>query len=461
VSLVDLQTGLTSPVDSNAYEAGLFNTGTPHPLVNLPFVTNPRIAGVFTATHNILPYTRGNGVRRGILYVRDALTKPVFAADTGNSTNFDQSPHDFRLSPAVALANNTPQPPSALNPMVNAGWGGPFPMTQGNGLVVSNPPGYLSLGVTNQNTWAYHNWNWDCEGYGNPRFQNHGSFYPNNGVGIDIGADELGQLLAVGYRFGTTNFMDVPNSNNPIYSAMDNKYLWFLGPPTGLNIGGSNTVPAPIHQTGPVFRAIDHILSQPTNYFVQPPPPSRTTYAPWFSPWSFTNASTYYFPTVADITPHLLDDPHPWWTPPATLNLSNAANPIWQSCIAQFNPWLYVDPSFGRINPPGAYKGDGTNYQWLDSTWTITATPASKLIQLFGVVVSFRTSTNGTLGRYDAWGRGHKTFLPTDTVDKFKPTYKGTNMVALRYCLENYIYPPFTSALTDTNLQSFLVLVKP
>ena len=42
-----------------------------------------------------------------------------------------------------------------------------------------------------------------------------------------------------------------------------------------------------------------------------------------------------------------------------------------------------------------------------------------------------------------------------------KPTYTGSNMTALRYCLENHNFPGFTSVLTDTNLQSFLVLVQP
>ncbi len=455
IDLSDLQVSGTPAVDSNAYETGRFNNvAVAHPLVNLPGTAHRTTPVPATPTHDIAPYTRGLGVRRGILFVRDALTKPVFVADAGGSAQFDQSPHDFRLNPSAALANDTPQAPSVLNPLVNAGWGGTFPMSMANGLTVANLPGYLSLGVSNQNSWAFHNWNFDCEGYGNPRFQPHRSFFGNSGgFGIDIGADELGQLLTVGYRFGTTSFMRVltlPSGAN----VMDNKYQWFLGPPTG-SLGGV-TVPAPGNVNMPYFRAVDHMGAGPANYT------TGTYYAPWFSTWNLSNASTYYFPTVADITPHLLDDFHPWWNPPSTLNLSNAANSIWQSCIAQFNPWLYSDPSSGRVNPAGAYKGNGTNYQWLDLTWTVTSNTPLTLVQQFNVVINFRNNQAGVrLRQYDNWGRGYDTNFPSLKVDTYKPTYAfASSRTALRYCLESKDRPAFTSSLNDTNLQSHRVLVQ-
>ena len=456
IDFSDLQVAGTPGVDSNAYESGRFNNiAVPHPLVNLPGTAHRTTAVPALPAHDIVNYTRGLGVRRGILFVRDALTKPVFVADAGNSINFDMSPHDFRLSPSAALANATPQVPGILNPLVNAGWGGTFPMTMANSLVVSNPPGYLSLGVTNQNSWAFHNWNFDCEGYGNPRFQAHGSFYGNSGgFGIDIGADELGQLVVAGYRFATTSFLRVLSLTGGVTKVMDNKYQWFLGPPTG-SIGGV-TVPAPGNTKMPYFRAVDHLGTGPANYT------AGTYYPPWFATWSFSNATTYYYPTVADITPHLLDDPHPWWTPPSTLNLSNATNPIWQSCIAQFNPWLYTDPTFGRVNPAGSYKGNGTNYQWLDLTWTVTSNSPLTLVQPFDLVISFRNNQQGLqLRQYDSWGRGYDSFYPALKVDTYKPTFANSGTrTSVRYCMENKDRPAFTSVLTDTNLQSHMVLVE-
>ena len=459
IDFSDLQVAGTPAIDSNAYESGRFNNvAIAHPLVNLPGTTFRTTLVPATPAHDIVTYTNGINLRRGVLFVRDALTKTPFVGDTGSSANFDGSPHDFRLCPAAALASpaTTPSAPSILNPLVNAGWGGNFPMTMANGLVVSNPPGYLSLGVSNQNTWAFDNWNFDCEGYGNPRFQVHGSFYGNSGsYGIDIGADELGQLLCVGYRFATTSSMSLdPTAIHQGVNVMDNKYQWFLGPPTG-SLGGV-TIPAPGNINMPDFRAVDHMGLGPANYR------TGSYYTAWFSTWSFANATTYYYPTVADITPHLLDDFHPWWTPPSTLNLSNATNPIWQSCIAQYNPWLYTDPSFGRVNPAGAYKGNGTNYQWLDLTWTVSANTPLTLVQPFDVVINFRNGAVGLrLRQYDNWCRGFDTNFPNMKVDTYKPTYatQGT-MTSLRYCLENKDRPAFTSSLSDTNLQSHMVLVE-
>jgi len=231
---------------------------------------------------------------------------------------------------------------------------------------------------------------------------------------------------------------------------MDNKYQWFLGPPTGTL--GSITIPAPTNTNMPYFRSVDHLGSGPANYVT-----AGGYKAPWFSTWSFSQATGYYAPTVADTTPHLLDDIHPWWKQLIFV----PSNPIWQACNTLYNPYLYTDPTVGRINPTGSYKGGLGLYQWLDVTFT-TGTPAANLIQQFNTIILFRgnPSLNVKLDRYDSWGRGYDSRAATMLVDTFLPTYTGSSMTALRYCLENRLKPAFTSALTDTNLQSYMDIVE-
>ena len=469
VDASDLQIQVGSNlVKSNAYEfkkgtilVKRVNTGaTWATIVGLSKATATR-SGLSTPAPaiDIAPYTLSNGAnqRRGVLFVRDLLAQPQFS-----QPDFDGSPHDFRLAPAVGLVwdNNTPLALTKLNPLAEAGWGGPFPMTMQNGLGMAHEPGFLPLNSASQNTWAFHNWNWDCEGYGNPRFQSAGYFYPPKQV--DIGADDLAQLVIAGYRFGTTSFIKVSKSTSPLINKMENQRFWYLGPPTGMTYATNKTVPAPF-PLKPRYRTVDHLTGNPPQNYVASG--SSTVYPPWWSPWSFQKSTNYYFPEVTEIVPHLLDDPHPWWTSSQTLGFSRATNPIWQSCIAQYNLGLYADPTFGRVNPPGSYKGDPSlAYQWLDLTWTITNNSPLSLIQFFDYAIPFRTPQSFRIDKFDAWSRGFddsKAVKPVVSV--FPPTTPSNSNqpLALRFAVAHQL-APFSNPLdyTQSNLQSFLVYIE-
>jgi len=489
VALGDLS--ISGSGDYNAYETGGYNSGLSHPLINLQ-ATGIRTGGSSPLNPgvDIALWTGRNvsGSRHGILYVRDLLTHMPLGV---SFQNFDRSPHDFRLSPAVSphVTSGSPVAPGtylpvtdgARNPLVNRGWAGTLPVTMGNGLNLLTRPGKLTL-PNDQNTWAFDCWNQDCEGQGNARIQTHeATIYPISGVGgIDIGADELGQLVVAGYRLGTTSFFDIKSGSSllgPGVTPMNNKYLWFLGLPV-------NQIPVTaqftLNPNRPYYRGVSHLAGPATNYIDSPT--ATTYYSPWFDNWSFgapTGNPNYYLPSYADITPHLLPDFHPWWGK-ATIN--KAANPIWQDCIPGYNIALYSDPSENVIHAPGIYAGDPSGsptYQFLDLTWQVAGGPApATLIHQFGANPYstgsgssqqwprlFRDGKAGqgfgasiTLVQYTDWclGRnGHST-----TVDTLLPTTSGTSTLALRFSLENRDRPTWTANLSDTNVQSFMVLVE-
>ena len=489
---LEIQLSGSSVFKSNAFEGNrvnyrisfLFSLGldiTTKRNGNLPKPT-PKV--------DIEPYTYGNQVsfvlplqpsRRGILYVRDALSLPVF--QDSNRPKFDGSPGDFRLFPMVSkgvlVKSGLPGAISApgtmstghLNPLVNQGWSGSFPFTMKNGLVVSNPPGYLDLGVSDQNTWPYHCWNWDAEGYGNPRMLTYGTgtFFPKpNGTtifSIDIGADELGENLIGGMVFGTDRFMKFTSKTPQHPVLIDNDRLWYFGP-RDVNLSGK-TPPIPVAAFKIKYRGIDLNL-QGTGTHIYPVNYQKSgEFAPWSDLFSLTTSGTYYVPSMASITPHLLDDVHPWWGPLTQLFPSN---PFWQGCVSGYNPYLYVDPSVGRINPPGTFKdmGSSSAIRYLDITWNFTKDsqgnpiPASAFIYPFGVKAPFRNPVMNRLTRFDQWGRGFDNSTQNaPKVSVFPKTLanQGTPppLMILRYALEPY---PISYFAGEKNVQSFEVVIE-
>ncbi|MCA8957135.1 MAG: hypothetical protein KDC87_13755 [Planctomycetes bacterium] len=450
----DLNTLTTSNTyrDFNAYESTAGDPPTlPPGNVNLPTTFLPPAWGVTLVRSTTPPasalapavnlsrytgysLTAGAGVSPGILFVRDLFCNAVsyltsgsgttlpagFLGPTGNP-NFDGSPHDFRLAPVVTDSGtwNSPtpgirvpdlqSPTSALNPLVDAGYWGTS-ITQRNGLTVEPPGQLLPSTDPDYPNFPYNTWIWDMEGHGNPRLHDH-PLYPNTGFGgvsIDIGADEMGELIVAGYRFGTTSFLHAtsnvvlpsnPNALSPL--PMDNRYLWYIGPPT------QNTSFVVQSQATPQLRMVDWPSRQgscsttpvtlgwlhyPLNYVTASPmPPSVPWFSPpsvtgigmancapngglFFEPWRFTSRTTpvtcagFYVPTFADVTPHLLPDVHPWWH----VALGNSpVNPIWWSCSSLYNSLLYVNPWTNRVNPPGSAAMGGSV--------TVTGPPSSTL----------------------------------------------------------------------------------
>jgi len=289
----------------------------------------------------------------------------------------------------------------------------------GNSQTLSNPPGYLSATDTNgSETWVFDSWDEDCEGFGNPRIWDHPHYTtpPGGSGGIDIGADELGGLVIGGYRFATTSFFEL--SQMPyLVSPCDNKRLWYFGP-------AGNSIPSP-YAPWPDFSAVG------------------TGAIPWQGLWSFGTPLVYYSPTQMDISPHLFGDIHPHW------GVNQAANCNWIYCTVGwlYNQSLFLDPAYGVINPPGSYPTINATHTWIDLAG--------------GNAQVFRPDTtvvNLHIG-YDAWCRAKS--INQRVVHVFPSTLSGGNILAWRYSIEhNSNGPSWSSALTDRNLQSFMVRVK-
>ena len=384
----------------------------------MPPAANP-VPGV-----NIGPYTgfpTAVGLHRGILYVRDLFCNGARSGHNGvnfgfhqepatgtpTNPNFDGSFIDFRLAPVVTLAriSATPFPPdlstqnqnSALNPLVDRGLSAAS-WTMANGLTGAPPGILLPSSDPNFQRYAFDNWQWDMEGFGNPRIFDH-SKYPNFFSGpdlthtIDLGADELGELIIAGYRAGTTNFQSGSGSGYlpPGVTAMDNKYAWYIGPrgdAQGNGVGAltSNDTPAlrsyfwGVDLLNSILIRRPNIQYQTTGVRVplySPPTVATGRYRPWrflsktavgtCTIPSQLGTPTWYLPTIADITPHLPPDAHPWWH---SFFAPLPSNAIWQPCLSPYNFLLYFDPTTNRINPPGTYGGGalstGLTFQYLD-----------------------------------------------------------------------------------------------
>ena len=430
--------GTPTARDFNAYERDTVSLpavdnynnrgGTAGIAAALP-LTSPRSpGGPTTPGINIASITGFNrsqqNVRRGVLFVTDLVCRgstvgafPAFGP-VGARTGFDLSTHDLRLSPIEVPAaqgltdsNGDPVAP-ALNRLVDAGWSGPFPAVMANGFALTAPPGTLPLNASSQPGWLHHCWEADGEGYGNPRIHDHPA-YANTGVplagtdaGIDIGADEVGEVIVAGYRFGHSGFLRLaassPDNPSPL-PPVDNSTLFYLGPPTALGLPAI-PVPQPDYRTINDLGPIDFAWS--TNYppgyqtngmlrtwsSAEAPMPALTTSTvslntarPYFGiretlrrtltitpPASFPssgnpivdlveavqNVGASYGATAADITPVLLPDLHPWWTEviPSTLAPIDFATmcptlPIWQDlsvCVG--DNYLFQRSTIGVYN---------------------------------------------------------------------------------------------------------------
>ena len=432
--------------DFNAYSSGRYNRMTTLALLNGLFgnkVTLARNASPAMPGIDVRDYVRkGNEIsgRRGTLFVRDLIyagqqvSPPIFKP----ATEFDGSAHDFRLSPAVATNESAYAPPTILNPLVDAGLSD-LPFTMANGRLFTVPPGWIA---TQEQQWIFHSWSSDCEGFGNPRESDHPSYNPSNPYGkIDIGADELGQLLVTGYRFGTTRFhsraaetMDPPG---PITVEMDNKYVWFIGVPDSLAGGGPDLQARP--------RYVDLATAPDTT---------------WQSNWAFARpAATGYrhvgsqsYPTVADVTPHLLPDVHPWWS--IVNPIYHPSNPFWRYFDAIEGPIvngnLYVYPISPDPNPGGAGTGN-QKFVWLDALLHPTTYEGKPWLFLGSAPPS--VAGQSLTVNYDSWCRG------THGANAYAPLKPTGATQASRYSIEYSDAEPRPN-LSKKNMQTCLVNVK-
>ncbi|MGE0143340.1 MAG: hypothetical protein AB7I19_05620 [Planctomycetota bacterium] len=167
---------------------------------------------------------------RGAFFVNDVL----------RLAGKNAAPHDFRLAPTVRRAADstffeaTPAVNTGLS-LANGAWRFTNVLTIPGGVpqfgvqVISAPPGLGS-----DHDAVFHGFDWDCEGFGNPReaARRNGqtaTFGSRCLSTIDLGADELGELIISGYLDGT-RILSRPHASIAPNTAtiQNNERMYFL-----------------------------------------------------------------------------------------------------------------------------------------------------------------------------------------------------------------------------------------
>jgi len=359
------------------------------------------------------------GSTRQSLYVNDLLR---LAAVGG--AGVDYSPHDFRLSPIVGT--NAAQ--AVLNPLVNQGlWLGDnisvirWPLRFGFGpqRVITLPPG---LPAAVEPLATLHAWDWDCEGFGNPRAAWRSGFpMPNPpplpDTRIDIGADELGELVLAGYIDGTRIysrlvpataipdhtrmfFVNLPNATyaRPARNRIVGRLYPWWGYATGSPFGAQYTTGL----LGSLRAAVQALLPRPT----------------------------FMRNLECDISPHLWPDPHSLWAVVWEIAGAGATD------IFGSSPWYtgnFLPPPFPFIpdnaylyyNPPGgtAHQNNVTTLWFVVSSTQVLlgmtnapgsgfhVTPSRYLSSPYPLAVfgPYTPCTGTSSYQTDAWGLGDTT----------------------------------------------------
>ncbi len=488
---------LPTPIDFNAWEAAA--GGLPirvnvaaSILPNFP-VTLPATSPLFTGPkRNITPYTRApGGGRAGCLYIAD-----IFRA----ALAVDYSPHDLRLAPMVTTNAALPpgnQNPIPLNPLVNEGIdpgsGSPsgFPIVMGNGRQLTAPPG-LPVGAEGRvdippNQYPptrVDGWDYDAEGFGNPRIGVRIGFPAVNPYGtIDIGADELGTLTIAGFLNGTRILTPDPVPNAPLAGPHPGIYFFDLSALNPVLRPQVNLYPAqqfPDPQSPPALNvdwwAHVQIPSWPelfgTSNYTQAWAPSVATER--YSWWVL--AGQIHEPFMrnleCDFAPHISPDPHPFWGSwmfgqPAVLPRDVYASNPWHDhptnvpgvlTLRRDNPGLFHNfggtgssswwPVFSgpvyvvdaTLNPPGTYAQV--------SRWTLAPTGP------FGPYTPC-TGTSPTTYAVGVWGFGD---VAAGCPDVVPGILNGTGLFesAIRFNCERFV-----SGASTSNLQTFLGIRTP
>lgn len=428
---------------------------------------------------------------RGVLYVRDLFCSMwKIGGHNPSAGMFDLSAMDFRLSPSVAQSFNPHDPPispgdEGVNPLINNGFVvldlNAYPITMLNMEQLAAPPGYLPLEPNSQATWPYHAWMFDAEGFGNLRVHAHPANVPpepptGDPYGfIDIGADEVGDLIVAGYEYGTTTFASFTDETDdeknkwPIgapqkyMKAPDNKYVYHLGPV-------SAQVPSPPRPDLGRFRG------QRRYPFFDPPPAYPWWYyydaftfgVPFWDIYRFAHTpspcNNYYHPYavefVSTFVPYLLPDIHPWWI---DVPSGSPVNINWEPCDSNRNILLYWNPSAPTVNPLGTYIGGSYTpmppltgptweFDWLDLT------PFAEVPRIWSWIP--KGGGPASIDGFDAWCRAFETGNP-NPYDTMPPTFPSpTNLTesrSMRFSLETNDGGTWSG---QSNVQSFEIVVQ-
>lgn len=467
-------TALNPPdgIDFNAWEVGFVNLGVGAG-TNWPITLPNNTSAPNGPAVDLAPITRGSS-GRGALYIND-----IFRLSGAGGAGVDHSPHDFRLAPLVTDDPNVQ--PSPINPLVGQGIDGTvgpafLALVMANGASIPSPPG-LPLAAEEV---PLHGWDWDGEGFGNPRIQARAGFDNNPNGSIDIGADEMGALIMAGYVNGTRIFTDAAPSGPGV---TDHSAVYFFDLPA---LGAQNRPETNMYQ-GMFFDWYDHVQNAPDAAVMLPPTnmTELTGIFPFVGPtvrWlDIGNVPqpnpAYQFimrNRVCDFSPHLQPDLHPFWGPlmfvqpptppvPGDIYASNpwynhgTLPPPWGYTLATrdnpalfhnlggtfSNRWSYSGPLYGvtfvteaHLNPPGTFfQGP-----------RITIAPTA----VFGPYTPC-TGTSPTTYTVGPWGFGD---AAAGCPDRIPLTAPGTNAWGMRFNCERIV-----NGGTASNLQTFLGLV--
>jgi hypothetical protein len=204
----------------------------------------PTVATRFDPRVDITAWTHPNGT--GTLFIRDTFRNHI---DAGAGAGMVRCQHDYRLAPSV---RTSPTAAATTNPLIgqgiNVNWDA-VPNASGNVIllfsfgqtaytwgerIVDKPPG-IPVNADNQDvaTFTPHCWDFDADGWGNPRFDVNitpvGGLRPEGDV--DLGADEVGEVVISGYLNSTRIFSQPPalpsGGDTPLTRDCINPYYFY------------------------------------------------------------------------------------------------------------------------------------------------------------------------------------------------------------------------------------------
>ncbi|MBK8976363.1 MAG: hypothetical protein IPM29_10575, partial [Planctomycetes bacterium] len=513
------RSGLT-PIQESNYNKGHNGGGytrvsLPRPLLRsgasmpIPAATRniAEITGYQSSDGAVVPPPFSGSKPRGVLYVCDLFClgrydQGIPAGDPNAwdgfppFPEFEGSPLDFRIAPtATEYPDDYSGAPffNCRNPLVDNGLdlATSAPVTLENGQIATVP------GLAHQ-VYPLDAWSVDGEGFGNPRVHDHPhALYSDTTLAVDIGADELGDLLVAGYHMGKSSFVRLRSSHpeNPRSREIQNHFMWYF---SVANTGSAQMQSGhrtrgftqPYYRTLVTMGGIDS--DWPAAYSFAPGAGPYTWHSTelltlppmWQRPWRFqhfpvpnppVSFAGMYLATAADVTPHLLPDVHPWWTMSGlAAGLPNQTPPslmFWQSCAAMpagaYNGSLYLPVTSPVINPPGVYDGyvdvpRDLDFAWLDGLNWGPFVPSPLPAPSFETFARWENYLSPKqLNDVDGWCRLYDAArigplrvyeLPSTLVR----TSNATHPIAIRFSLECNTVGMLSE---DKNIQSFMVLI--
>jgi hypothetical protein len=456
--------------DFNAWEVGRVNLNIAI-APNWPMTLPNNLTVTFTPPRvDIAPYAWSAGGRRGSLYLNDIMRR---APALGNGSEY--SSNDFRLSPSVSRTAAAPGDTTVeLNPLVNRGiddvttvGGSAYPLVFRNGRTIPYAPGLPPMTEEAR----IDAWDWDGEGYGNGRIRSRVSFAtgtfgsPVQEALIDIGADEMGELIMGGFLGGTRIYTNPGAVGSPPV-ADHGRVLFFdlIAPNASYPRPVSNAIVGQIHYWwNHVTQGLDVVAG--TNYTNAPVPVGTERWQLLLPLPSGPGYPTIMRSLECDFGGHLLPDAHPYWGV-----LHDLQPPLYPDIYAG-SPWhegLPVWPFMGvRDNPSlfhnlGGSPHNGTS-GWFGYFWTgvVDGTlnppntyPLANGNYLLGLTYQFGPfnpcggGSNYTVGN---WGYGDTAAGCPDR----PPYFSQYDSLGIRYNCQR----PGTAQTPSSNLQTFLAII--